>query len=107
MNTLTRTIKPFDLKKFMYECCTTRQGATTSQVDRIIIHGVDGRLLLTVPSEVDSGRDFFIVKLKGVNLIQPYMIVVRERIPGQESKRSMVMRYDTSLPNCESFLEGK
>ena len=107
MNTLTRTIKPFDLKKFMYECCTTRQGATRSQVDRILIHGVDGRLLLAVPSDVDSGRDFFIVKLKGVNLIQPYMIVVRGRVPGQDFNRSMVMRYDTSLRNCESFLEGR
>lgn len=83
-----RTIIPLNIDKFLKEC------------------GVEGRLIRSIASS-SGGKDYFIVKLKDSNLIQRYMIIIREAILGLVTPKTNILRYENSLENCETFLAGK
>lgn len=95
-----RTYTPFDVQRFLLSCCTTflKDGI------RHFKHIVGGRLIRSVKPE-GTTNEYYIIKLKGDRLLQPYMIAIRE-CPPERSRIDSVMRYDYSLENCESFLEN-
>ena len=98
-----RTPKPFDVVKFMRDCCTK------VLVDRTwcVTHRVNGRLLKSIASPNDSRRDFFLIKLKDTSLIQRYMVAIREPSLLSKGLTNSIMAYFQSMEEAESYLEGK
>ena len=89
-----RPVAPLNLPKFLKSLETRKIIKGMS----IVVHLVDGEIVLSVPSR-DRKIDYFVIELTfPEDLIQPYMIVKRE--PG----KALISRYQKTLVGCESHL---
>ena len=90
----------FDTDKFL-NSCRTRKPVDEGQW--VTTHSISGRLVRHIKSSVMGSTDYYIIKLKGPLLIQPYLTVMRWKDGNSGKIRHNIFRYDDSLESSIAY----